>query len=90
MIVRIIGKGQFEVNSSLFDELNRIDDTIIQYVQKGDEERFKSGFSELINLVLSTGKQIPDDQLCNSTIIVPPVDLTLEEAKKFFTGSGIM
>ena len=34
MIIRIMGEGQYNVKSSLFDDLNKIDNTIVDYVQK--------------------------------------------------------
>ena len=30
MIIRIIGQGQYNVKSSLFDELNKIDNKIVE------------------------------------------------------------
>ena len=38
MIIRIIGQGQYQVKSSLFDDLNKIDNQIVEYVQKGKRE----------------------------------------------------
>ena len=89
MIIRIMSLGQFEVTSSLFDTLNAIDNKIVECVQKGDEKEYKKNLAELIGLILKEGKKIPDTELVGSSIMVPPADLTLEEARQIFSGDGI-
>lgn len=89
MIIRIMGTGQFEVKSSLFDELNTIDNMIVDCVQKGDTAGYQKKFSELIGLVLREGKKLPDDQIVESSVIIPPADMTITEARQIFTGEGI-
>jgi len=89
MIIRIMGTGQFEVKSSLFDELNTIDNMIVDCVQKGDAAGYQEKFSELIGLVLREGKKLPDDQIVESSVIIPPADMTITEARQIFTGEGI-
>ena len=89
MIVRIIGQGQFDVRSGLYDDLNRIDNKIVEYVQKGDEKGYKKSLAELIGVVLREGKKVPDKELFESSVIVPPADMTLEEARQVFRGEGI-
>lgn len=89
MIIRIMGTGQFEVKSSLFDELNTIDNMIVDCVQKGDVAGYQKKFSELIGLVLREGKKLPDDQIVESSVIIPPADMTITEARQIFTGEGI-
>lgn len=89
MIIRIMGTGQFEVKSSLFDELNTIDNMIVDCVQKSDAAGYQKKFSELIGLVLREGKKLPDDQIVESSVIIPPADMTITEARQIFTGEGI-
>lgn len=89
MIIRILGQGQFEVKSSLFDELNVIDNKIVEYVTKGDEKEYKKGLADLIGLILREGKKVPDEELIESSVIVPPNDMTLKEARQIFSGEGI-
>lgn len=89
MIIRIVGEGQFDVSGSLFDDLNTIDNKIVDFVQKGDETGFKIHHAQLIALILSQGKKLPDEELVASSVMVPPADLTLEEARQIFCGEGI-
>ena len=89
MIIRIIGLGQFDVNSSLFDDLNTIDNQIVEYVQSGNENEYKKSLAELVRLILSKGTRLPDTELVESSIMVPPADLTFKEAMQIFRGDGI-
>lgn len=89
MIIRIVGEGQYEVPSALFDELNSIDNKIVDLVSQDNEEEYKAELSKLIGMIKSSGKQLDDADIVESDIIVPPGDLTFEEAKDIFTGVGI-
>jgi hypothetical protein len=89
MIIRIIGQGQYQVKSSLFDDLNKIDNKIVEYVQKGNEKGYKNSLAELIGRIVSEGETVDHKQIIESDIIVPPADMTFEEAQQVFTGTGI-
>lgn len=89
MIIRIMGEGQFNVPSSLFDELNAIDNRIVDHVAKEDEEYFRKDLLNLISMIRENGNPVGDEELVESDIIVPPDDLTLAEAKDVFSGQGI-
>jgi hypothetical protein len=90
MIIRIMGDQQYEVKSSIVDRLNKIDNKIVELVTKGDEKNFKKELAKMINLVRKKGKPLDPKVIVESQIIVPPEDLTIEEAKKIFTGEGII
>lgn len=89
MIIRIMGDGQYTVNSSLFDALNAIDNEIVEIVQRGDDEQFKKRLSNLIGLIQKEGQRVSDLELVESDVIVPPADMILVEARDVFTGTGI-
>ncbi len=55
MIVRLMGEGQFEIDSKHLDEMNRIDNNIVKIVVKGDERTFKTEFKKLIDYVRRNG-----------------------------------
>ena len=90
MIVRLMGEGQYELDSRHLDEMNRIDNRIVEIVAKGDERAFKSEFRRLADYVHRNGRRIPDDVIKPSDVIVPPDDLTLEEAARIFKGDGLI
>jgi len=90
MIVRIMEEGQFRVSSSLLDELNVIDNQIVDYVAKENESDFKKELGKLIAMIKENGKPLDDAEIVESDIIVPPGDLTLEEAAGIFKGEGLI
>lgn len=89
MIVRLMGEGQYELDKKYVDEINNIDNNIVKIVDKGDEEDFRNEFRKLSDYIRTNGKKIPDKVVKPSEIIIPPSDLTLDEAKKIFAGDGI-
>lgn len=90
MIVRIATEGQYEIPDSDADRLNDLDDEIVAAVEAGDEERFHELFDSLLTMVRSDGTPVPDDVLEESDVILPPPDLTFEEAGHQFTGEGLI
>lgn len=89
MIIRIMGEGQYRVDSGLFDTLNQIDNRIVEHVQNQDVQGFRSSLADLIGKIQQAGQRIADTELVESDIIVPPADLTLPEARDVFKGTGI-
>lgn len=89
MIIRVMGDGQYRVDSALFDTLNAIDNRIVGHVQQGDATEFRRDLAELIGCIRREGERISDTKLVESDIIVPPGDLTLAEARDVFKGTGI-
>lgn len=90
MIVRLMGEGQFEIDKRHVDEVNKIDNNIVKIVNKGDEKSFKTEFKKLTEYVRRYGKPISNDVLKPSDIIIPPADITLDEARKIFSGEGLI
>jgi hypothetical protein len=84
-----MGLGQYKVPSSLFDELNAIDNRIVDHVTKGDEKAYNQDLAALISKIKHNGKVLGAEEIVESDVIVPPEDMTFEEAKDVFTGSGI-
>ncbi len=90
MIVRIMEEGQFRIPSSLLDELNVIDNRIVDYVAKENEIDFKKELGKLIAMIKENGKPLDDAEIMESDLIVPPADLTLQEAADIFSGDGLI
>ena len=90
MIVRIMGEGQYVVDSCLLDELNIIDNRIIDHVSQGKQKEFREELAKLISTVKEKGKQLDHKEIIESDIILPPKDLTLEEAEGIFKGHGLI
>lgn len=90
MIVRISGEGQFRLPDSDADRLNELDNDAVAAVEAGDEDRFQSLFSEMLSLVENDGEEIADDELVESDVILPPRDVSFDEAAAEFTGEGLI
>ena len=90
MIIRLMGYGQYQLEEKYLDNLNRIDNQLVTIVQNNDQENFQKTYPKLIQYVQKHATPLPDDEIHESQIIIPPDDLTLEEAKKIFTGEGIL
>ena len=90
MIVRIMGEGQYKLSSSVLDELNIIDNRIVDYIAAENEKDYTKELARLIEAVKEKGEPLDPDQIIESDIIVPPEDLTLDEAREVFSGDGLI
>ena len=90
MIVRIAGEEQFELPDADAERLNELDNEAVSAVEAGDENRFQELWKQMLDLVASDGKALPDDELVESDVILPPRDLSFAEAQGEFTGEGLI
>ena len=90
MIVRIFGEGQFRLDDTALATLDELDDAVVTAVEREDDEGFRERFTALLGFVRDHGDSLPDDELSPSDYILPPRDLTLEEARSEFTGEGLV
>ncbi len=90
MIVRIMGMGQYQIDSCLVDELNKIDNRIVNHVTRGDQKAYKEDLQRLISKVKENGKVMDPKHIGPSEIIIPPEDLSFDEARKVFSGQGLI
>lgn len=90
MIVRILNEGQYIVPSIYYDDINAIDNEIVKLIAKGDKAGFKKKYDELLGLIRKNGVPMDVKTLKESDLIVPPPDLSFEEAKKIFVGEGLI
>jgi len=90
MIVRISGEGQFKIPDQDGERLNELDNRAVSAVEQGDEAGFRELFHQMLELISADGNALPDDELVESDVIVPPRDISFEEAKGEFTGEGLI
>ena len=90
MIVRVMGEGQYRVEDSLAQRLNEIDDALGAAVSSGDEAAVRDRLHELVEAVRSHGTRLDDADLSPSDAIVPPEDLSLDEARELLSGEGLI
>ena len=90
MIVRISNEGQYEIDDSDRAALNQLDNAAVAACDTSDEARFRDAFGRLLAYVREHGHQLPDEELVGSDIILPPPDVSLDEARAEFQGEGLI
>jgi PspAA-like protein len=90
MIVRLMGEGQWRISEDLRQRLNALDAEVEQAVKAGDEATMRAKLRELAGLVKSEGERLAEDDLSPSDAIVPPDDLSLDEAHELLEGEGLI
>lgn len=90
MIIRILGEGQYLLDDKQVEAINEIDNKIARDLKSGNQGDFSRDISELISSVKRLAKPLDPAEIRPSDIIVPPSDLTFEEAKLVFRGEGLI
>ena len=90
MIVRISGEGQFRLPDTHAERLNELDNRAVEAVDRGDEGGFQELWDQMVDLVEQEGEPLPDDELVESDVILPPRDVSFAEARGEFTGEGLI
>jgi hypothetical protein len=89
VIVRVATEAQYEVADGQEEPLNELDNALVAAVESGDEARFQELFAQMLELVRA-GAAIDGDELVESDVILPPPDISLDEARREFTGEGLI
>jgi len=90
VIVRIATEDQYRLPDADAERLNELDNAAVEAVDGGDEARFHELFDQMIELVRSDGERLEEDDLEGSDVILPPPDLSFDEARHEFTGEGLI
>jgi hypothetical protein len=90
MIVRVSGEGQFRLPDEDATRLNELDNEAVAAAEAGDEVGFGELWAQMLALVESDGEALADDELVESDVILPPRDISFEEARAEFSGDGLI
>ena len=90
MIVRIFSDGQYRIPEDAQPRLHELDVQTVNAIDADDEAAFTSSYGALVELIHSAGERLADDDLEPSDLMLPPSDITLEEAREEFTGEGLI
>jgi hypothetical protein len=90
MIVRISGEDQYLLEDGESSRLNELENAVVAVVEGGREDGFAETYKSLLDYVRAKGTRVGDDELESSDLILPPADLTFEEAGREFTGEGLI
>jgi hypothetical protein len=90
MIARISGEDQYRLEDSDSDRLNELERAVMAAVDACDQSAFAAAFPALLEFVRKQGTPVGEEELESSDVILPPADVTLEEAAREFTGEGLI
>jgi hypothetical protein len=90
VIVRVMGEGQFAIDDEVAKGLNDLDEQAGRAVEAGDETKLAELLSRMAEAVRTNGTRLSDDDLSPSEGIVPPADLSLDEARRLFQDEGLI
>jgi hypothetical protein len=90
VIVRIATEGQYELSESDGEVFNELDNHAVSACEADDDDQFRAAFRELLEYVRGNGQRVPEDRLEPSDVILPPPDVSFQEAKSEFTGEGLI
>jgi hypothetical protein len=90
VIVRIANEGQFRLPDEDAARLNELDNEAVAAAEAKDEAKFNELWQQMLTLVEKDGEEVPDDELVSSEVILPPRDMSFEEACAEFTGEGLI
>jgi len=90
MIIRILTEGQWRFPAALLDKLNDIDHAIVDDVADDNKDEFRKLLDDMIAMVKEHGTPLDIDEFEESDAIIPQPDITLEEAKDMFIGTGVV
>jgi hypothetical protein len=84
MIVRILGDRLYEVTQADLEAIEALDSALDTALKAGDEEKFSTVLSELIDKVRSNSEALPDGDDRTSDLVVPHEGATLQEVRDMF------
>ncbi len=87
MIVRLMGEGQWRVDDSLRARLDELDAETERAVEAGDEQALRAALRALHDAVRSAGEKLDHAHLAASDAVIPPDDLSLDEARAMLAGA---
>lgn len=90
MIVRVMGRGQYEIDESLLARLNELDRGALEALDREDEAELDEHLDRMGALIEAEGTRLPADVVVPSDLLVPPSDLTLEETRKLVSAEGFL
>jgi len=88
MIVRISGENQYRLSDADAEQLNQLEKAVVEVVEGGQKDGFDTAFRTLLEYVRTHGTPLGSDELEASNVILPPPDLSFEEAGREFSGEG--
>ncbi|MFN0147192.1 MAG: PspA-associated protein PspAA [Dehalococcoidia bacterium] len=90
MIVRILGEGQFRLDSDIAFALNAIDAALDIDLQQAHPAEFAAHLGDMQRLVRQHGVPLDDAELVPSDAVLPAEGSTLDEVRDFLKADGLV
>ena len=87
--MRILGEGQFQVDSEAAAKLTALDTSLDAAVEAGDDAAFKAALDASVRLVRQSGKRVPDEEFVTADFILPFSDATVAEVRQLLADGKI-
>ncbi|MDQ1013961.1 PspA-associated protein PspAA [Streptomyces afghaniensis] len=90
MIMRILGKGQYEITEDHLDRLNELDAALQSAADADDERLFATALSALLDAVRSYGTPLPAETITPSDLVLPDEDTSLTQVRELLSDEGLI
>jgi hypothetical protein len=90
VIIRVMTEAQYRVDDGLVERLNELDTQAEGALEAGDEDGLHRLLEKMAQMVRDNGEQLEDSDLHPSDLVIPPPDLSLDEAKELFADGGLI
>ena len=87
MIVRIMGQGQWVLEPEHLMALNELDRALEDRVEADDHDGMVAALQKLVDGVKEMGVEVPEDVLVESDLVLPDVDVSLEEVRELLAST---
>jgi hypothetical protein len=85
-----MGEGQWQVDDRIRARIDELDIDSENAVKVGDEQAVQAVLRAIHELVRSSGERLDHAHLGASDLVVPPADLSLDEARELLHGEGLI
>ncbi len=90
MIVRVLSDAQYELDEAALEPLHELDARCLRALDDDDEQAFHTCYAQMLAVLRSAGRPLADDDLRTSDLMLPPADVSLEEARRDLGEHGLI
>jgi hypothetical protein len=89
VLIRILGEGQFEVEESHLEELNRLD-AALEAALKTAADDVRPALDALLDFVRTNGVRPPDHEARESDVVLPFADSSEDDIRDMLDEDGLI
>ncbi len=84
MIVRILGEEQYRLDDAHLPAITKLDNDLEKAAAQDDAGQFSALLNQLVDFIRAQGQVVPYEELATSQLLIPPPDMHMAEARKYF------